>query len=415
MKTITRQLLLTVIALLLITTTANSQCSPPVHFGMMVHLEDNWDDNVNIASFNNHALQLRMAVGFVKPYGAKFTAESAIPFAEGCINWGDNVLQSLIDSTMGVGSHSNASSDYAYTKSLIDGLVGASENRGVSGGWGQLDNIIPNNWADSANVAGFSYINAATYFTYLQIPQNERPGSVTDAMILDSLYHNPVPPDFDERVHPHRINSAFTWHIDTTGPILLLTGSLGEISSIAEGRENCFPTCILDSADVDTILVYINQAINIAQTTNKFTVVYLHTPLYTYTPATKPFYDYLFQSLMPLVATGDIEYKTMGEIYDSFIQCESLTSVAKENLDNNIKIFPNPSTDILNIDFHNFNDRIFSVEIIDVLGQVVFKQINSVKNQESILTIDLTQQINGIYFVKVRTAKETITKKMIKQ
>lgn len=415
MKSFTKQLLFTVTALLLIGK-INAQCSPPVYFGMMIHLEDDWDDNTNVANFNNHALQLRMAVEFVKPYGAKFTAECAIPFAEGCTNWGDNVLQSLIDSTMGVGSHSDKSSNYAYTKLLVDGLVGTSENRGVSGGWGGMDAVLPNNWADSANNVGLLYLNAPVYFCYLQIPQNERPDSVSNTVILDSLYHSPAPKDFNERVHPHRINSAFTWHIDTTGPVVFLTGSLGEISSIAEGRENCYPTCILDSADVDTILAYVNQAVNIAQTTNKFTVVYMHTPLYTYLPDTKHIYQYLFESLAPLVTAGDLEYKTMGEIYDSFIQCELISSVEDNTFEkSDIKLYPNPTTGVFTVEGGNLSAgqaSIQSVEILNINGQTIYSS-NDLKSSYK-FQLDLSNQPKGIYFVKIQSKNYINVKKIIK-
>ena len=403
-----RKTILLFIATLALIGETNAQCSPPVYFGLMIHIEDNWADDTNEDIFNLHALQLRNAVDFVKPYGAKFTAECAIPFALGCNIWGDNVLQSLIDSTMGVGSHANSSKDYAITKHLVDNLIGASENRGISGGATLSDGETVNNWVDSAFNAGFAYVDGGVFIMYLQIPQEERPNNVSDDDIIDSLYHDPAPADFEERVHPHRVNSAFTWHTDTIGPILLLTGSLGEIASIAEGRHSCSPSCVLDSTDVDSIIVSINQAISISEMSNKITVVYMHTPLNTYTPQKKHIYQYLFESLEPLVNLGKLEYKTQADIYDSFLACEAL-KIEKDFKQTNMQIYPNPSNGILHINLQNYKGKTVHFEILNLTGQTILSKTST----SSKTTIDLTQFSKGVYFLRLLTDNESISKKII--
>ena len=112
-----------------------------VHLGFMIHLEDNWNDNTNEIAFRNHANQLKWGAEIFNRYGAKFTAESALPFARGCVNFGDNVLQAMLDSTMGVGSHSNTTKLYRDTKTVIDRLVGSENNRGVSGGFNATERL----------------------------------------------------------------------------------------------------------------------------------------------------------------------------------------------------------------------------------------------------------------------------------
>ena len=266
---------------------------------------------------------MRWGAELFNRYGAKFTAESALPFARGCENFGDNVLEALLDSTMGVGSHSNTTNLYYDTQLVIDRLVGKENNRGISGGWNPLERL---DWAQEAINLGYKYIDAPVYFCYLMVPQHLRPDQVSDQEIIDSLYHDPVPPDFEERIHPHRISSATTFSIDTTGDILFLTGSIGELGSLAEGRKNCFPTCVFDEADIDTLIAKVRHALELADS-DDFTVLYCHTPLKYYKTINKDLFEKLFYDLSGLVDSGRVEYATQGQIYDHFLSWEQTTDV----------------------------------------------------------------------------------------
>jgi len=68
-----------------------------------------------------------------------------------------------------------------------------------------------------------------------------------------------------------------------------------------------------------------------------------------------------------------------------------------------LKVFPNPTTGLITIQAENIN----KIELSDIQG----KQIYTGKETE----IDLSQQPQGIYIIKVTTNKQTITKKIIKQ
>jgi hypothetical protein len=73
-----------------------------------------------------------------------------------------------------------------------------------------------------------------------------------------------------------------------------------------------------------------------------------------------------------------------------------------------ISIYPNPSNTILNIQSQNLDITEFS--IIDLKGTIILKQ-----KTEGIKTISLPMQdiANGIYFVKLETANQSLTKKII--
>ncbi|MDD3281398.1 MAG: T9SS type A sorting domain-containing protein, partial [Bacteroidales bacterium] len=72
-----------------------------------------------------------------------------------------------------------------------------------------------------------------------------------------------------------------------------------------------------------------------------------------------------------------------------------------------LSIFPNPVKNTLNIKFENIN--ILKVEIVDLLGKPI------ISRHADFESIDVNNLKSGIYFLKLHTDKETITKKFIKQ
>jgi len=76
----------------------------------------------------------------------------------------------------------------------------------------------------------------------------------------------------------------------------------------------------------------------------------------------------------------------------------------------NVLVYPNPTTGQLRID--NGEWKIDNVEIYDVMGR---KQTIIINCQLSIInSIDISHLPAGIYFIKLQTQTETITKKVIK-
>lgn len=76
-------------------------------------------------------------------------------------------------------------------------------------------------------------------------------------------------------------------------------------------------------------------------------------------------------------------------------------------LRNNISIFPNPASDILNID-NKTNEQITAISIYSVKGDLV-KEIKSNNN-----SISVSELHNGVYFVKIEMNKNVLNYKFIK-
>lgn len=76
-----------------------------------------------------------------------------------------------------------------------------------------------------------------------------------------------------------------------------------------------------------------------------------------------------------------------------------------------LKIYPNPVTNKLNITSENFEQHNFTLQIYNALGEVVFFKDNL--NNENI--IDLSGITPGLYFVKIQNATQQKTFKLIKK
>ncbi len=90
-----------------------------------------------------------------------------------------------------------------------------------------------------------------------------------------------------------------------------------------------------------------------------------------------------------------------------------LITTGKSNLftSNDVMIFPNPSTGLITINNLNLHDDGI-ISVYDVCGKQVFtKKYNQQKNSE---VIDMSGFENGIYFLKINDANQSITKKIIK-
>ncbi len=73
----------------------------------------------------------------------------------------------------------------------------------------------------------------------------------------------------------------------------------------------------------------------------------------------------------------------------------------------NVSIFPNPTSGVFRI--ANANYEVLDIEVYNMLGECIHRHIGTFSN----LQIDLSNQPNSIYFLKIYTKKGTILKKLI--
>jgi hypothetical protein len=90
----------------------------------------------------------------------------------------------------------------------------------------------------------------------------------------------------------------------------------------------------------------------------------------------------------------------------------TVTGIETQTLqENNLKIFPNPTSGEVNLIFNKYPDE-FKLEVINPLGTVL-RTITHVTLKGKTMKIDLAEFGNGIYFIRVQSDHETSLQKVM--
>lgn len=81
------------------------------------------------------------------------------------------------------------------------------------------------------------------------------------------------------------------------------------------------------------------------------------------------------------------------------------------DLEKTINVFPNPSTGLVNISYNFATPETMDVQVYNTTGALV-AQINAIHGQNGVQTIDLSNEANGLYTVRIRTNGRQITRKV---
>lgn len=114
------------------------------------------------------------------------------------------------------------------------------------------------------------------------------------------------------------------------------------------------------------------------------------------------------------------EYTTGAASNNVYLDDLNITGVVGVNENEaaaaNLSIYPNPSNQSSTIAYHLGKKANTKIEVVDILGKVVFSQSNS-NQPEGDYSVLISKQnlnmINGIYFVKFSIDNENLTKKLI--
>jgi hypothetical protein len=120
----------------------------------------------------------------------------------------------------------------------------------------------------------------------------------------------------------------------------------------------------------------------------------------------------------PFIVGGDTlilggSVNNTEDIFISKFTCDGINNVRENSTNQQINIYPNPTSEILNINFLQTQRRNTEVVITNLLGEQVKEARN--KSQEERVEMDVSNLPNGIYFVSVKTTEGIFTKKIIIQ
>jgi N-acetylneuraminic acid mutarotase len=77
------------------------------------------------------------------------------------------------------------------------------------------------------------------------------------------------------------------------------------------------------------------------------------------------------------------------------------------------RIYPNPTNDILNIEFSNRDNQVLEIEILDITGKIIYQKEYKNNNAHFVEQLNLSDYKNGVYLVKVRQADRIYVRKVV--
>lgn len=87
--------------------------------------------------------------------------------------------------------------------------------------------------------------------------------------------------------------------------------------------------------------------------------------------------------------------------------------IENENFNENLKVFPNPTTGLFTVDLGTLDKKSVEISIFNMLGEVVFKSANQDYSVNPPL-FDITERQAGIYFITLKSKGEIRTSKILK-
>ena len=102
---------------------------------------------------------------------------------------------------------------------------------------------------------------------------------------------------------------------------------------------------------------------------------------------------------------GTSEY---GEVEDYLLSISELASLSAETTEY-LNIYPNPASDYLFIDLKEMKSKVVSIIIVDISGRTIYQNTSP----SDLIELNMENEAKGVYFVKVKTDKDHIIKKVI--
>ena len=103
---------------------------------------------------------------------------------------------------------------------------------------------------------------------------------------------------------------------------------------------------------------------------------------------------------------------TYGEVEDYTVNITTSGVGLSENDLSAITIYPNPSSDILNIDLSSANEEVQSIFLVDITGKLI-QTIDVYEN--ALLKLNLSSFASGLYYIKISSATNTVVRQVVKE
>jgi len=287
----------------------------------MVHLEG-WDDAGNQAQFERHVQLIREYASLFEKYGAKLTWESK-EVTDGILRWGDNVLREMEQRRHGVGVHADigGQENYDCRRFVADLRAEKEQLESLGVAVRHVSGIVSHcDWVTAATEAGYLFTTGQVAYGVMSLPAQLRPPQYRDCPNPVAC-HDTFPPNLADRLHPWRMHSGADWLThDPSGRLVLLPAS-GGLTHMEEDATGQTPGKgeDLTLADIDYFIQEMEQAIALAEP-DKVNIYYNSWSLGKALDANM--LEEWLKRIAPYVQSGQVQWKTLPEMYDAYVRWE---------------------------------------------------------------------------------------------
>ena len=103
-----------------------------------------------------------------------------------------------------------------------------------------------------------------------------------------------------------------------------------------------------------------------------------------------------------------------GSFFKYYFQIDNVVGINSYDKYQEIEVFPNPSHDIFNISITGFDNETVNVGVYNVIGEVLYSESVTSKNDLMKTSFDLSDIPDGIYFIRVIAENGYTVKKIVK-
>jgi len=292
-----------------------------LYLGIMVHLE-HWDDEGNQAEFEEHVRLIREYAELFETYGAKLTLESK-ELTEGIIQWGDNVLLEMEKRGHGVGVHADVGGYPAFDCDRIPQALGHKKERLDSLGVNvrHVSGIASHcDWVTAAIGTGYEFTTGQVAYSLMSMPEDKRPGKFRHCQSALKC-HDVFPTRIEDRIHPWRMRSGEDWLThDPEGELVMLASSQGLACMEEEILTTPGKGCNFNERDIDLFLQELDKALAVSEP-GMINIYYVWWSIGEQMLDEVVLEEWL-QAVEPYLASGQVEWKTLPEMYDAYLQWE---------------------------------------------------------------------------------------------
>jgi len=174
-------------------------------------------------------------------------------------------------------------------------------------------------WVSAAADAGYKFTSSQVAYCVSSLPEKQRPVEYKNCQSAVEC-HDTFPKELIDRLHPWRMESGSNWlKNNPSGKLVIIPSSAGLIC-MHEEEINSKAKCEFKEDDINSYVKELEKAISY---TDKNEVNTYYNMISLGEKLDMGLLEKWLQAIQPYVDSGKVQWKTLSEMYDAYIEWEN--------------------------------------------------------------------------------------------